>query len=150
MGLTDLILAVQSQIPKFLTLTIGGNSFDCDCLHIKINDSFIPLDGEDPLSKINDLIDLLHNYSDYKTGDAYFPKAKAFTNKDYFKIDVDWLYEISRNIGQTPVVLFISKSEWYVDVMGSGLFYPLRKVTASEFIDYLERQYYLGVIEGSD
>lgn len=149
MGLTDLILAVQSELPKFLTLTIGGHYYDNECLHIKINDIYVPLDNEEPLTKINDLIDLLHNYSEYKSGDAFFQKPKAFSHKDYFKMNVDWLYEISSNLGQTPVVLFISKNEWYVDVMGSGFFYPLRNVTASEFIDYLERQYGLGVIEVS-
>ncbi len=148
MGLTDLIAVVQRELPDFLTLTVGSHYYESECLHIKINNIYVPLDyDEKPASKINDLIDLLHNYTNYKPGDGFFQKAEAFTNKNYFKVHEDWLYEISSNLGQTPVVLFISKSEWYVDVSGSGPFYPLKNVIASEFIDYLERLHNMGVIE---
>ncbi len=147
MGLTDLITVVQRELPDFLTLTVGGNYFDSECFHVKINDIYVPLDGEEPATKINDLIDLLHNYSTYQPGDGTFQKPRAFTNKNYFKVHEDWLFEISSNLGQTPVILFISKNDWFVDVSGTGPFYPLRKVPASEFIDYLERLHNLGVIE---
>jgi len=147
MGLTDLITVVQRELPDFLTLTVGGNYFDSECFHVKINDIYVPLDGEEPATKINDLIDLLHNYSTYQPGDGIFQKPKAFTNKNYFKVHEDWLFEISSNLGQTPVILFITKTDWFVDVSGTGPFYPLRKVPASEFIDYLERLHNLGVIE---
>ncbi len=148
MGLTDLIAVVQRELPDFLTLTVGGHHREQEWLHIKINNIYVPLDYDDePTEKINDLMDVLHNFTNYKSGDGIFEKAKAFTNKNYFKVHLDLLAEISSNLGQTPVILFISKSEWYVDVSGSGPFYPLKKVPASEFIDYLDRQYKLGVIE---
>lgn len=114
---------------------------------MKINNIYVPLDYEPSTSKINDLIDLLHNYSEYKSGDGFFQKPIAFTNKNYFNVHEDWLYEISRNLGQTPVILFISKNEWFVDVSGSGPFYPLKKVPASEFVDYLEGLYKTGEID---
>ena len=148
MGLTDLIAVVQRELPDFLTITIGGSYFDSECFHIKINNIYVPLDDEEkPASKINDLIDLLHNYTTYKPGDGIFQKPKAFTNKNYFKVHEDWLHEIASNLGQTPVILFISKNDWHVDVSGTGPFYPLKKVPASEFIDYLERLHNIGVIE---
>lgn len=147
MGLTDIISLVQREIPHFLTITVGGSHFDSEWLHMKINNIYVPLDYEPSTSKINDLIDLLHNYSEYKSGDGFFQKPIVFTNKYYFNVHEDWLYEISRNLGQTPVILFISKNEWFVDVSGSGPFYPLKKVPASEFVDYLEGLYKTGEID---
>ena len=148
MGLTDLIAVVQRELPDFLTLTVCGNAYEQEWLHVKINNIYVPLDYDDePTAKINDLMDVLHNYTNYTFGDGIFKKAKAFTNKNYFKVHLDLLAEISRNIGQTPVILFISKSEWYVDVPGSGPFYPLKKVLASEFINYLNRLDNMGVLE---
>jgi len=148
MGLTDLIATVQRELPEFLTLTVGGYHYDQEWLHIKINNIYVPLDHDDePTEKINDLIDLLHNYTNFNSGDGIFKKPTAFTNKNYFKVHIDLLAEISSNLGQTPVILFISKSDWYADVSGSGPFYPLKNVIASEFIDYLERLHNMGVIE---
>lgn len=147
MGLTDLIACVQRELPHFLTLTVGGNQLESEILHMKIGSLYVPLDGEAPTSKINDLIDLLHNYSEFKSGDGIFPTPIAFSNRDYVKIHEDWLYEISRNIGHTPIILFISKSEWFADISGSGAFYPMKRVTASEFIDYLDRLTIEGVID---
>lgn len=51
MGLTDLITVVQRELPDFLTLTVGGNYFDSECLHVKINDIYVPLDGRSPPPK---------------------------------------------------------------------------------------------------
>ena len=148
MGLTALIGKVQSELPDFVLLAIsstggtpGGENF-----HIFINDIFVPLDFENPSEKINDLIDLLHSRVIYGAGDAYFNPPKAFTNRDYAKFSSDDLQEILSNLADTPIVLFISKNDWYVDVMGTGVFYPLKSVSASEFIDYIDEKYSEGVI----
>ena len=148
MGLTALIEKVQSELPDFLLIAIssadgtpGGENF-----HIFINDIFVPLDFENPSEKINDLIDLLHSRVIYGAGDAYFKAPTAFRNRDYAKFSGEDLQEILSNLANAPIELFISKNDWYADVMGTGVFYPLKNVSASEFIDYIEDKYSEGVI----
>jgi len=149
MGLTDLIGKIQSTLPDFLLIAVSSadGTPDGENFHVRINDIFVPLDYENPAEKINDLIDLLHSRVVYSSGDAYFEPPKAFVNRDYAKFTGEDLQEILSNLAEAPVALFISKTDWYVDVMGSGAFYPLKKVTASEFINYIQDKYWEGVIE---
>ncbi len=148
MGLTDLIAKVQSTLPNFLTIAISSadGTPDGENFHVRINDIFVPLEYENPAEKINDLIDLLHSRVVYSTGDAYFKAPKAFANKDYAKFTSEDLQEILSNLADAPIALFITKTDWYVDVLGSGAFYPLKRVSASEFINYIEDKYWEGVI----
>lgn len=149
MGLTDLIAKVQSTLPNFLTISISSadGTPDGENFHVRINDIFVPLEYENPAEKINDLIDLLHSRVIYSTGDAYFKAPTAFANKDYAKFTSEDLQEILSNLADAPIALFITKTDWYVDVLGSGAFYPLKRVSASEFINYIEDKYWEGVIQ---
>ena len=139
LGLSDLIKEVQLALPDWLTLTVSSieGSDDSEHFHIKLNEIFIPLDFYEPVEKVNDLIDHLHSYVRYESGTYIFEAAKAFTVKDYFKLDAFVLHEILSNLAQTPVAIFISRHEWFVDVLNSGYFYPLNNVSAAEFLDYI-------------
>ena len=138
-GLSGLIREVQLALPDWLTLTVSSieGTEDGECFHIKLNGIFIPLDYYDPSKKINALIDHLHSYVRYESGAAIFDAAKPFTVKDHFKLDAYVLHEILSNLANNPVVIFISKQEWYVDILDSGLFCPLNHVSAAELLDYI-------------
>jgi hypothetical protein len=139
LGLSDLIRQVQYALPDWLTITISSieGTEGSEHFHIKLNEIFIPLDYSEPSTKVNDLIDHLHCYVRYESGATVFDPAKAFTNKDYFKLEPFVLHEILSNLADTPVTIFISKSEWFVDILNCGFFYPLKNVSASEFLDYI-------------
>lgn len=141
-SLSDLIKLVQSSIPDFITLAVSPlEESAIEPFYMKINDIYVPLDYHAPSEKVNDLIDFLHNYVRYKNGVGSFGKPTAFGVKNYFRIEPEILYEILRNLAGTPGILFISKNEWYIDVVDSGVFYPLRGTSASEFVDYLNEEF---------
>jgi len=148
LGLSDLISEVQLSLPDWLTLTVSSTEGMVGSVHfhIKLNEIFIPLDYYEPVEKVNDLIDNLHSYVRHQSGTYGFEAAKAFTIKDYFKLDAFVLHEILSNLAQTPVTIFISRSEWFVDVMNSGYFFPLNNVSAAELLDYINELYYDGQI----
>ena len=138
LGLTSLIKEVQLTLPDWLTLTVSSTEYSTgEHFHIKLNEIYIPIDYFKPADKVNDLIDHLHNFVRYENGSVYFPVAKAFSVKDYFKLDPFVLHDILNNLADTPAAIFISKREWYVDVLNSGFFYPLKNVPAAEFLDYI-------------
>lgn len=139
LGLSDLIKEVQMALPDWLTLTVSSieGTEGSEHFHMKINSIFIPLDYYEPAEKVNDLIDQLHSYVLYKSGTTIFEPARAFTVKDYFRLDSIVLHEILSNLAYAPVSMFISKYEWFVDVENNGFFYPLKGVSAAEFLDYI-------------
>lgn len=136
-SLSSLIVTVQNALPDWIILALSTNEFEGEPFHIKINEIFIPLSYDNPVVTINDLIDHLHCYSRYEKGLTIFPSAKIFTRHDYVKLEASVLYEILSNLADTPLAIFISKVEWYVDVSGSGPFFPLSNISASEFLDYV-------------
>ncbi len=137
-SLSDLIAEVQNCIPDFITLAISPLEEDSvEPFYMRINEIYIPLEYEAPCEKVNDFIDFLHHHVRYKSGSGSFGKPTVFSVRDYFKINSEILYEILRNLGEAPAIMFISKNEWFVDVVDSGFFHPIKKITASEFIDYL-------------
>ena len=139
LGLSGLIYKVQSAMPDWLVVTIGSSSNDegRHNFHMKLNDLFIPLDHEDPCSTVNDLIDHMHHFAFYEPSIADVSISRAFKVSDYFHLEPLIFYEILNNIGYIPVLIYITKKSWYVSVHESGFFYPLRHVSASEFLDYI-------------
>ncbi len=132
-SLTDLIEQVQLGLPEFITITISS---DEEPFHMKLENCFFPLEYADPKSKIVKMISILGETTRYETGTCFLPPARAFDN-DSHELSTAVLHEILSNLEDAPVVLFITKTEWYVDVLDTGPFYPIDNVEAAEFIDYV-------------
>ena len=132
-SLTDLIEQVQLGLPEFITITISS---DEEPFHMKLENCFFPLEYADPKSKIVEIVSILGKITRYETGTCSFPPAHALDN-ELTELSTPDLHEILSNLGDAPVVLFITKTEWYVDALDTGPFYPIDNVEAAEFIDYV-------------
>jgi len=137
-SLSGLIATVQQNLPDWMIISISSIEFsDGEHFHLKINDIFVPLNYDNPSEKLNDLIDHLHCYARYEVGSTIFDAATAFSHRDYINIKAELFHEILSNLADIPVAIFISKNYWYVDVSGSGSFFPLNATSASDFLDYV-------------
>lgn len=132
-SLTDLIEQVQLALPEFITITISA---DEEPFHLQLGECFFPLEYTDPKAKIVEIVSILGQVTQYETGTCFFPPARALGDESH-GISRAVLHEILSNLGDAPVVLFITKTGWYVDALDTGPFYPLPNVEAAEFIDYV-------------
>lgn len=131
-SLTDLIEQVQLALPEFITITICA---DEEPFHLQLGGCFFPLEYADPKLKIDKIISILGESIQYETGTCSFPRARAIRDGESLQLSTTALHEILSNLGDAPVVLFITKREWYVDVLDTGPFYPIPNVAAADFID---------------
>lgn len=140
-SLSTAIDIVQKALPFWLILSVHAlDDENSEPFHLKLNNAFIPLDYNEPSEAINDLIDLLHHHAEYDPQSAAFSKPRAFSTKDYVKLDASILQEIEANLRSIRATIFISNKEWYAELPFSGPVYPLKNAVASEFFAFLARE----------
>ena len=140
--LSQLIAEVQAVLPERVRLAVQHSNGLSPDLFLGVGDAFLPLYFDERQDVVQELNEIFARSWTFDDSTSNFVFDRKLFQKEMPVFREDCLYEISNNLVESPLIIFIESQYWYVHIYEQGYFFPLDQENAAEFIDYCVDQIY--------